>query len=85
MSHRRSGSKTNHRDPSADPRSWKKSYRGSQQSYFVGSIVSTLCLFAPLENFLYGIFDIKGIVLYLSTIILFLFLTVQALEKRRWS
>ena len=27
----------------------------------------------------------KGIVFYLSTIILFLFLTVQALEKRRWS
>lgn len=50
-----------------------------------GSIVSALCLFTPLENFLYGIFDIKGIVLYLSTIILFLFLTVQALEKRRWS
>lgn len=39
-----------------------------------GSIVSALCLFTPLENFLYGIFDIKGIVLYLSTIILFLFL-----------
>ena len=50
-----------------------------------GSIVSALCLFTPLENFLYGIFDIKGIVLYLSTIILFLFLTVRALEKRRWS
>ena len=50
-----------------------------------GSIVSALCLLTPLENFLYGIFDIKGIVLYLSTIILFLFLTVQALEKRRWS
>ncbi|MGN1413442.1 MAG: ABC transporter permease [Anaerovoracaceae bacterium] len=50
-----------------------------------GSIVSALCLFTPLENFLYGIFDINGIVFYLSTIILFLFLTVQALEKRRWS
>lgn len=85
MSHRRSGSKTNHRDPSADPGFWKKSYCDSQQSYFVGSPVSAICLFTPLENFLYGIFDIKEIVLYLSTIILVLFLTVQALEKRRWS
>lgn len=50
-----------------------------------GDVVSALCLFTPLENSIYGIFDIKGIVFYLSTIILFLFLTVQALEKRRWS
>ena len=50
-----------------------------------GDVVSALCLFTPRENSIYGIFDIKGIVFYLSTIILFLFLTVQALEKRRWS
>lgn len=50
-----------------------------------GSVVRALCLFTPLENFLYGIFDVEGVVLYLSAIFLFLFLTVQSLEKRRWS
>lgn len=31
------------------------------------------------------IFDVSGLVLYLSAIFLFLFLTVQSIEKRRWS
>lgn len=38
-----------------------------------------------LENFVYGIFDITGIVYYLSIVILFVFLTIQAISKRRWS
>ena len=32
-----------------------------------------------------GVFDIGSIVFYLTVIIFFLFLTVQSLEKRRWS
>ncbi len=38
-----------------------------------------------LENFVYGILDVTGIVYYLSLIVLFIFLTVQAIQKRRWS
>lgn len=30
-------------------------------------------------------FDVSGLILYLSAIFLFLFLTVQSIEKRRWS
>lgn len=42
-------------------------------------------LSARIENFVYGIFDLNGIVYYLSAIVLFVFLTVQAIQKRRWS
>ena len=36
-------------------------------------------------NFTYGILSITDIVFYLSVTVLFLFFTVRALEKRRWS
>lgn len=32
-----------------------------------------------------SIFDVSGVVLYLSMIVLFVFLTIQAIQKRRWS
>lgn len=32
----------------------------------------------------YNVFDLGGIFLYLSTVVLFIFLTVQVLQKRRW-
>ena len=37
------------------------------------------------ENFTYGILSITDVVFFLSVIALFLFFTVRALEKRRWS
>lgn len=40
---------------------------------------------AKLDNFLYGILDITNVVYYLSGCILFIFLTVQAVQKRRYS
>ncbi len=42
-------------------------------------------LFAPFEGFVGGLFSVGGVVYYLSVIALFLFLTGQTLEKRRWS
>lgn len=38
-----------------------------------------------LDNFFSGILDLKAAVYYLSVILLFLFLTVQAIEKRRYT
>lgn len=38
-----------------------------------------------LDNFFSGMFDIAGIIYYLSLILLFLFLTVQSIQKRRYS
>ena len=38
-----------------------------------------------LDNFFSGMFDIAGIIYYISLILLFLFLTVQSIQKRRYS
>lgn len=38
-----------------------------------------------MDSFFNGILDIKALVYYLSLILLFLFFTAQAIQKRRWS
>ena len=48
------------------------------------SVLDALALFDPFVDFVGGVFSISGIVYYLSVIVLFLFLTCQALERRRW-
>ena len=45
----------------------------------------TLSLFQRLENFTGGIFDIGCVVYYLSICAVFVFFTVQSMDKRRWS
>ena len=47
--------------------------------------LGALAIFDRLENFTSGIFDITGIVYFVSVAALFCFFTVQAVEKRRWS
>jgi ABC-2 type transport system permease protein len=49
------------------------------------AVVSQLSLFERFYVFVNGVFDVTGIVYFLSVIGVFLFLTVQSLEKRRWS
>lgn len=41
-------------------------------------------LFAALDTFAGGVFDLTNVLLYMSVAAVFLFLTVQSLEKRRW-
>ena len=48
-------------------------------------VVGKLSLFERFYVFVNGIFDVSGVVYFLSVIAFFLFLSVQALEKRRWS
>lgn len=48
-------------------------------------VLGAFSLFDPFVDFVGGMFNVTGIVYYLSVIILFLFLTGQTLEKRRWS
>lgn len=48
-------------------------------------VIEYLAVFDRFDNFIYGIFDITAIVYYLSVTVFFVFLTVQSLEKRRWS
>ena len=48
-------------------------------------IMESLSLFERFYVFVNGVFDLTGIVYYLSVIVLFLFLSVQSLEKRRYN
>ena len=50
-----------------------------------GAVLSALCLFAPFEEFVNSNFSIPTLVYYLTVTVLFLFFTVQELEKRRWN
>lgn len=48
-------------------------------------IMTTLSLFERFYVFVNGVFDVTGIVYYLTVIVFFLFLSVQSLEKRRYN
>ncbi len=54
-----------------------------------GTFPAFLGIFSLREVFssfaIYHVFDLGGLVLYLSLIFVFVFLTVQTLQKRRWS
>ena len=55
---------------------------------FTGLIQKFLNLFAianHFDNFVGGIFDVTGIVYMLSVVCIFVFLTVQCIQTRRWS
>lgn len=47
--------------------------------------MKTLSLFERLNTFVNGVFDLTALVYFLSVIVVFLFLTVQSLEKRRYN
>ena len=47
------------------------------------AVLSALCLFTPFEDFVNSSFSIPTLVYYLTVAVLFLFFTVQGLEKRR--
>jgi len=49
------------------------------------TVISKLSLFDQFNQFVNGVFDLKSVVYFLSVIGIFAFLSVQSLEKRRWS
>lgn len=49
------------------------------------TIMSSISVFDRFETFVEGVFDLTAIVYYISISCVFLFLTVQAMEKRRWN
>jgi hypothetical protein len=60
----------------------------AKRASFVGmfpSFMTWLSLFDRLDNMLYGIFDLTAVVYYFSVIALFVFFSIQSVEKRRWS
>ena len=49
------------------------------------AVLDALALFAPFDDFVGGMFSVPDIVYYLAVAGLFLFLTGEALERRRWN
>ncbi len=49
------------------------------------NVMKKISLYERFSVFVNGVFDITGIVYYISVIVFFLFLCVQALEKRRYN
>ncbi|MCF0238016.1 MAG: ABC transporter permease [Sphaerochaetaceae bacterium] len=50
-----------------------------------GTIIENLSLFSRFSSFVSGVFDLSAIVYFLSVIAVFIFLSIQEMEKRRWS
>ena len=49
-------------------------------------MLGVFSIYDTIANFTnYYVFDIAGLLLYLSVAALFVFLTVQSVQKRRWS
>ncbi len=51
----------------------------------IPSLLSSMALFDRMGTFQSGMFDMTAIIFYLSVIALFVYLTVQSMEKKRWN
>lgn len=51
----------------------------------VANVVGWLSVVSRYQQFSYGIFDVTGIIYYISITFLFAFLTTQVIRKKRWS
>lgn len=51
----------------------------------VSALLSHLAIFDQMTTLAYGLFDVTTLVYYISVAALFIFFTIQSVEKRRWS
>lgn len=51
----------------------------------IPNVLTKFAVFDKMSNFIYGIFDVKALVFYLSLVGVFLFLTGLAFDKKRWN
>ncbi len=51
----------------------------------IKDIINSLSVFYKYQEFTYGIFSLKNILFFLSIIVIFNFMTMRVLERRRWS
>ena len=59
-------------------------FRSAFEGLF-SDIVNSMSIFERFYVFARGVFDIKSIIYFISIIIVFLYLSVMSLEKRRWA
>ena len=57
---------------------------GNTGNWFT-KILDCYDLYQPMENFMNGTFPVTDLIYYISIIFIFLFLTYEALQKRRWT
>ncbi len=51
----------------------------------INTAMNALSVFSRYDSFVYGMFDLKAVIYFITIIVLFVFFTVQTVEKRRWS
>ena len=51
----------------------------------LAKVLNIMAVFKPINTFANGVFDVTAIIYYISVICLFVFLTAQSIEKRRWN
>ena len=57
-------------------------------TWFAGlfpKIMSGLSLFERFNSFVDAVFDVKALIFYMTVCVLFVFLSIQSMDKRRWS
>ncbi len=52
---------------------------------FISDILSSISVFSRFSEITTGIFSLSNVLFFVSVVVIFLFLTVRVLEKRRWS
>lgn len=52
---------------------------------FISDIIESISIFDRYLEFTTGIFSLGNVIFFISVIVIFLFLTVRVLEKRRWA
>ena len=62
-------------------------YAGNSAAFsgLFASMMQAVSVFDRFDSFVNGVFDLTAIVYYLSIICVFLFFTVQVINKKRWS
>ena len=56
-----------------------------ENSLNINEIIEKLSLFERFNIFTQGIFDITSVIYLIGVSAVFVFITVQSMEKRRWS
>ena len=51
----------------------------------IADIISKLAVFDRYYEFTTGIFSLSGVIFFISVVVVFMFLTVRVLERRRWA
>lgn len=61
------------------------SVNGSSFEGLFATVISEISVFDRFFEFINGVFNLTAVVYYLTVIAVFLFISVQSMEKRRWS